>query len=168
MSTNELYEKNNMMKKIFIIIFIIFLSMAFEGCENNTNAKETRTKGDLLECSMCGLKNNIENDFCSACGCGLKPSSGYVGEIDDGGAEYGETIERDSVLNYLKKSEKPLIVYECDIAKDAKITATYVIKNGKCRLYRCPYTLGELSKMSDAEILEMLEKTYQDGLKVAV
>ena len=75
-----------------------------------------------------------------------------------------------SLLSYFKSiSDKPLIIYDCGgIAKDEKVNQAYVIKNGQCRKYYCSATLGELSKMTDEQILEMLEDYYQEGLSEAL
>lgn len=86
---------------------------------------------------------------------------------------YESPIESHNIYtlsSYLKISnEKPIILYKVgNIAKDAKADI-YVIDNYKCRKYTSydykKLTLGELSKMSDEEIIKMLNTKYMENLE---
>lgn len=72
---------------------------------------------------------------------------------------------------YSFSDDNPLIIYNVgEIAKDARVWSVYVIgKNGKCRKYYSNgASLGELSKMTDKQVLEMLESYYQKELEEAL
>jgi len=159
------------MKRFIAVLLAIILVTTLAGCQKDTVSNESKNSGESLKCSICGQANSIDNNFCSACGCGLKASIGNPEDFynEDPGL-FEDVSQNYSLLSYFKSvSEKPLIIYDCnEIAKDEKVNAAYVIKNGQCRNYSCSTTLGELSKMTDEQILEMLEDYYQDGLSKAI
>ena len=77
-----------------------------------------------------------------------------------------DTYESYSFLEYINKksSESPFILYSAEsIAKDVN-PDIFVIKNDKCRKYNTSYTLGELSQMTDEDIIGSLVKTDIDNL----
>lgn len=96
----------------------------------------------------------------------------------EGAALEGEMGVHFSLSELLETSnEKPLIFYYAEnIGKDNIVKAIYVFKDGLCRKYEmgwitCPsvydydtsnMTLGILSKMTDEEILEMLDNKYEE------
>lgn len=58
-------------------------------------------------------------------------------------------------------SEKPTIAYYTDkMDKDEVPNSIFVFQNGKTKEYDTDYTMGELSKMTDEEILSALQKEY--------
>ena len=58
-------------------------------------------------------------------------------------------------------SEKPIIAYYIrNMDKDNSPTSIFVFQNGKTKEYDTRYTMGELSKMTDEEILSALQKEY--------
>lgn len=154
------------MRKVISVLISVTLAVCFCGCNEDVNSNGLDNSYEKLECSMCGQMNSIDSNFCSDCGEVLKtyietPESFY----EDPGLVV-DSYESYSLLSYFKSiSDKPLIIYSIyDIAKDEEVRSAYVIKDGKCRKYYCSITLGELSKMTDEQILEMLEDYYQDGL----
>lgn len=157
-----------MIKKVAMGMLAIFVMVFLLGCQKDAALNNS---DENIECSVCGQINIIENDFCSACGCGLKASIGNPEDFYNEGTRPIEDVRQNySLLSYFKSiSDKPLIIYDCGgIAKDEKVNQAYVIKNGQCRKYYCSATLGELSKMTDEQILEMLEDYYQEGLSEAL
>lgn len=156
------------MKRMISILLTVILVVTLSGCQGASSDKSGNTD-KKIECSICGQLNSAENNFCSECGGGLNASNGKSEDIRHGGSGIAEdTTQNHNILSYFKSiSDKPLIIYECEIAKDAKVGYAYVIKNGQCRLYFCSSTLGELSKMTDDQIVEMLENKYQGGLEEA-
>lgn len=157
------------MKRFIAVLLSTILITTLAGCQKDTISNESEISGEKLECSICGQMNSIDNNFCSTCGCGLKASIGNPEDFNN--KDTGLVSQNYSLLSYFKSvSEKPLIIYDCDaIAKDEEVNTAYVImKNGQCRKYYCSTTLGELSKMTDDQILEMLEDYYQDGLSEAL
>lgn len=160
------------MKKAISILLAALIVVSFAGCQNNTSLNGAENLPETLVCSVCGAINSIEHDFCSTCGCGIKASNGNSNfDFEDEYLSSDINVPKNyDIADFLKtNSDTPLIIYECDgIGKSQEIRLAYVIKNGQCRLYYCDTTLGDLSKMTDEEILEMLEKYYLDGLQEAV
>lgn len=76
----------------------------------------------------------------------------------------------DGIVEFLnEKTKKPLILYECrEIGKSQNVSRIYVVEKGQCRTYNCKITLGELARMTDKEIMEMLEENYANGLQDAI
>ena len=106
-------------------------------------------------------KNNISSSGLSG------DNSEMTEEIAFKGYDFTEFIE--------SSSEKPIILYYVKVnefAKDTIVEDFYILKDGKCRKYilssytlkkygRDAITLGDLSKMTDEEILDMLDSVYE-------
>lgn len=58
-------------------------------------------------------------------------------------------------------SDKPIIAYSTDkMGKDEVPSSVFVFQNGKTKEYDTRYNMGELSNMTDEEILSALQKEY--------
>lgn len=156
---------------MFSVLLAVALTVCFLGCDKDTTLYGTAEFGQTLACVSCGHMNSYDHNYCSACGYKMKASTGTSEDHSDEVPGEPEDVNKHyTLLEYLKKtSDKQLIIYECDgIGKDEEIRIAYVISNGQCRKYYCSTTLGELSKMTDEQILEMLEMYYQNGLAEAL
>ena len=160
------------MKRFIAVFLAIILVLTLAGCQKDTISNESENLDKKLTCSMCGHMNSIDNNFCSACGCELKASIEIPEDYCNENSNSFEDVSTNYCLldYFINTADEPLIIYKCsEIAKDSTIDTAYVIKNGKCRKYYCPTTtLGELTKMTDEQILERLEDYYQNGLSEAL
>lgn len=145
------------MKRILSLTLAVFLLFSFTSC--GSDKKDISSL--FIECPVCKEILTTDVVACPECGFG------------DFNLESNKNLLNDSsftVLSYLKKSsDKPLILYHIkNIAKDEKVTRAYVITDGKCKNYFCDKTLGELSKMTDDEIIAMLMLKYEEGAEEAI
>lgn len=90
--------------------------------------------------------------------------------------------EETTIMSVLTDTyKKPIILYHIqgdNVSKDSIVLDFYILKDGKCRKYNyyrgaksysfADITLGELSKMTDDEIIEMLEEQYETNYKIAI
>ncbi|MEE1314321.1 MAG: hypothetical protein UHS49_00955 [Faecalimonas sp.] len=123
--------------KLMAILLSMIVLVSVTGCSNNISNKGTTNNNNVLQNEM--------------------PMDSYD--------EY-------KLMNYLKSSKKPIILYNAkEISKDAEITDFYVIQDGKCQKYHYYFTnakrLGDLSNMSDEEIIQMLDSDYEDSMEKA-
>ncbi len=154
------------MKRIVTGILALLLLVPLTACDNDSGSSEKKADSAVSICADCGEEVWQWTGFCTKCGAPITQN-----DSDDGNGAT-DWHESDTILSYLKKTEdEPLIVYfikNGNYAKDAEVNALYIIQNGKCRKFWGEHTLGELSKMTDSEIVEAYEESYQEGLRSAV
>lgn len=118
------------MKRMITLVLAVVLAISMCACESNENDNSGESAATTKKAGTEKLSEKKPN---SAIDC-------FSGEIN--GIWY--YIEPDN--GYV-------------IGKDMKVEKAYVFEDGKCNRYRVDgdYTLGDLSKMTDEEIVEMLE-----------
>lgn len=136
------------MKKIFRNVFMLILAVALLagtcGCGNQNTASS-----EMFSSSTSLMENQMTerqmNEILQEENLYYTPSSIFSAKTDS--------------IWYLVSEE------DFDKGKDGKVCAIYVFNNGKCNRYPVDgdYTLGELAKMSDEEIVSALKNTNLFG-----
>lgn len=149
------------MRRIITIVFTLIMTLSFlTACSDNFNGE-----------GIFHLNGHTSDET-------LESTSYDIG--------FGDDTPRTTILEYLKAvGNEPLILYrlnDTSYSKSSKIEGFYVITNGWCRKYTVrdlvdfyyheennyQYTLGQMSKMTDEEILNMLNDTYASKLQKAI